>query len=582
MRFVLLALLLLPVVARAAVQLEIKGVDDPLRHAVTEGVQLRQYGKRDVTEAQVRRLYAQAPEQARKALRPYGYFDAQVTGSLHQQGGDWRVVLTIDPGEPVRVSELHIELDDAARDLPEVAHAVKSFHPDKDEILDQGKYTESRDSISAALTAAGYLDARLTTHRVEVYRADHRALIKLAWDIGPRYRIGDISFEGSQFKPGYLKRYLPFHSGDWFSQSELLALQQALTGADYFSAVNVLPQVDDARGGRVDVNVQLVPAKRSVYTGGPFVGTDVGVGIRLGLKRRWVNRNGHKWQNELIVAQRLKSLSSQYTIPMPGPNQRSFNFGGTYRDADTRSSHSRTLELVGNETRQWHGWTRTLGVHLLAGTFTVGQHGDEPRDAPGVQHGRSTMVFGEASLLKKQADNPEFVRHGWSLGLSARSTAGELLSATHYSQIVADAKWIHVLGQRNRLILRGTAGSIWVGDFSQLPPLLRFFAGGARSVRGYGYQAIGPRNSQDRVIGGRNLLVASTEVEHYFTRSWGIAAFLDTGNAFNGHDYRPKVGAGLGLRWRSPVGMIRVDLGVPVHDSHSHGVQLHLVIGPDL
>ena len=101
-------------------------------------------------------------------------------------------------------------------------------------------------------------------------------------------------------------------------------------------------------------------------------------------------------------------------------------------------------------------------------------------------------------------------------------------------------------------------------------------------MRGYTYQSIGPRNSYGRVIGGQNLLVASTEVEHYFTRAWGVATFVDAGNAFDGTDYRPKIGTGVGLRWRSPVGMIRLDLGTPIHDARRHGVTLHLVIGPDL
>jgi translocation and assembly module TamA len=300
------------------------------------------------------------------------------------------------------------------------------------------------------------------------------------------------------------------------------------------------------------------------------------------VERRWVNRRGHKWKNELVLAQKLKTLSTLYTIPMPGDNQRSFNYGASYRDANTDTSKSRTLELVGNETRQWHGWTRTLGVHALIGTFTVGKRGDEPDDAPGIDHGRSKLVFAEASLLRKQADNPDFVRHGWSLQFLARSTAGTLLSDTRYAQVLADAKWIHALTRHDRLILRGSYGMISTGDFSQLPPILRFFAGGDRSVRGYGYQSIGPYNDYGRVIGGHNLAVFSSEVEHYFTRNWGMAAFVDTGNAFDGTDYRPKVGAGFGLRWRSPVGMIRVDLGVPVHNPDAHGVQLHLVIGPDL
>ena len=200
----------------------------------------------------------------------------------------------------------------------------------------------------------------------------------------------------------------------------------------------------------------------------------------------------------------------------------------------------------------------------------------------GIDRGNSTEVFAEASLSRKQGDNPSFVRRGWSVTLAARTTAGTLLSDASFSQVLGDAKWIRAFAGNNRLILRGSAATTWTNNFSALPPQLRFFAGGDRSVRGYGYQSIGPRNSYDRVIGGRNLLVASTEVEHYFTRNWGMAAFVDAGNAFNGTDYRPRLGAGLGVRWLSPVGMIRVDVGTPIHDDHAHGIQLHVVIGPDL
>jgi translocation and assembly module TamA len=77
-------------------------------------------------------------------------------------------------------------------------------------------------------------------------------------------------------------------------------------------------------------------------------------------------------------------------------------------------------------------------------------------------------------------------------------------------------------------------------------------------------------------------LVASNEVEHYFTKNWGMAAFVDAGNAFSGTDIRPAIGAGLGVRWLSPVGMIRVDVGTPIRNDREHGIQLHVVIGPDL
>jgi len=578
----MLVLLLLPLAAHAGVRLTVKGVDDPLKAAVRAGLTLSQYANRPVSEAQIRRLYEDAPDEVRAALEPYGYYEAATQGSLTRTGtDDWQVTLTVKPGEPVRITEVQVKLDEEALKIPPIRRAERAVERLKSKVLDHGTYGKARDDVSGALTANGFLGAKLVTHTVRVTRANRSAVVELAWQAGPRYRFGKVDFQGSQFEPGFLDRYVPFKSGDYFDQADLLRLQQALNGADYFAVVNVRPDVDDA-SRTVEVQVELQPAKRSVYTGGPFFGTDTGVGIRLGLERRWVNNRGHKWKNELVLAQRLKTLSSLYSIPLPGGNQRSLNFGVNARDADTVTSQSRTLELVGNHTDLWHGWTRTLGAHALIGTFTVGKRGNEPDDTPGIERGRSKLVFAEASLSKKRGDNPTFVRHGWSLDVYARSTAGTLLSDTRFSQLAADAKWIDAFTRRDRLILRASAGITSTGDFSALPPQLRFFAGGDRSVRGYGYQAIGPRNSFDRVIGGRNLLVASTEVEHYFTRNWGMAAFVDAGNAFDGTDYRPRLGAGLGVRWLSPVGMIRVDVGTPIRDDHAHGIQLHVVIGPDL
>ncbi|MBN8714809.1 MAG: outer membrane protein assembly factor [Xanthomonadales bacterium] len=577
----LVPLLLLTGLAHASVQLVVDGIDDPLRAAAIDGLSLSAYRTRTVSAAQVRRLYERAPDEVRAALRPYGYYDAQTTGDVQQTGDDWRVTLHVQPGKPVLVTTVDVTLDGDAEKIPAIRRARRAIEQMRDKPLNDGTYDDARDTLGAQLTAYGYLDARLTTHRVEVTRGTHSAAIHLAWKVGQRYRFGQVHFTGSQFNDGFLDRYVPFKPGDYFTQDQLLQLQQALNGADYFSVVNVLPDVDQAKDGSVDVNVQLAPAKRTIYTGGPFIGTDTGVGVRGSMERRWVNRRGHKWKNELVLAQKLKTLSTLYSIPMPGDDQRSYNFGANFRDANTATSQSRTLELVGNETRLWHGWTRTLGVHALSGTFTVGKKGGEPDNTFGIERGNSTEVFAEASLSRKQGDNPTFVRRGWSVNLAARSTAGTLLSDASFSQVLGDVKWIRSFAGRNRLIVRGSAATTWTDDFAALPPQLRFFAGGDRSVRGYGYQSIGPRNRYDRVIGGRNLLVGSTEVEHYFTRNWGMAAFVDAGNAFNGTDYRPKIGAGLGVRWLSPVGMIRVDLGTPIRNKDEHGVQLHIVIGPD-
>ncbi|HOV57143.1 MAG TPA: autotransporter assembly complex family protein, partial [Rhodanobacteraceae bacterium] len=469
--------------------------------------------------------------------------------------------------------------DGPARALKPVQAALEAFAPRAGQALDHAAYERGKTAIQAALLASGYLDAQITEHRVEVSRGTRKATIRLAWEPGRRYRFGGVRFEGAQFPEGFLVRYIPWHEGEDYSQDALLALQRRLTDADYFALVEVSPDIEQARDGVVPISVHLAPAKRSIYSGGVFVGTDTGAGLRGGLERRWMNTRGHKFKTEVIAAQRLKTVSALYSIPLPGPDDRSFNFGANYKDENTRSSQARTASLVANETRQWLGFTRTLGLHLVSGDFSFGD-----------LKGNSTILFPEAALTRKRADDALFVREGYSFTIVARAAKKDLLADTDFAQLRADAKWVHALGTRQRLILRGSAGASWVSDFDALPPDLRFFAGGDRSIRGYGYQAIGPRRTiarrdggtAEQVIGGENLAVASAEYEFWFRPRWGIATFLDAGDAFTGTDFKLKLGTGVGLRWLSPVGMVRVDLGVPVGDRYAHGVQLHLVIGPDL
>jgi translocation and assembly module TamA len=120
-----------------------------------------------------------------------------------------------------------------------------------------------------------------------------------------------------------------------------------------------------------------------------------------------------------------------------------------------------------------------------------------------------------------------------------------------------------------------------VDDFDALPPELRFFAGGDRSIRGFDYQQIGETNAQGDVIGGEYLAAASVEYEHYFWGNWGAAAFVDAGDAFKSH-FDANVGAGLGVRWKSPIGLLRLDVARPVVSDFDHSWRIHLVIGPDI
>jgi translocation and assembly module TamA len=573
----------------AHVSVQLDGVEGPLRDAALAGLEISQYATRDVTAAQAHRLYERADDQIRSALEPYGYYHAEVSGELRESGADYIAVLHVAAGEPVRINAIEIKLDGDADGQASVQKAIAAFAPAKGQPLDHAAYEKSKATVQAALFGSGYLQAELTDRRVDVTRSANTAEIHLAWKVGPRYRLGATEFEGGQFPDSFMQRYVPWREGDFYTQEKVLELQQRLIDADYFSVAQVQPDIEHAHDAIVPIKIILAPAKRTIYTGGVFIGTDTGPGVRGGIERRWVNSRGHKAKIEAIVAERLATLAATYQIPLAGSNNHSLNFGANYRDENTDTSQSRTFGLAATDSAIWNGWTRTYGLKFITGDFEVA-------NIPG----STTLLYPEISISRKQADDPTFVRKGYSVTLAARASA--FISDADFATVTADAKWIRGVGDHGRFIARGSFGATDVNDFDKLPPELRFFAGGDRSIRGYGYQTIGPplpeelvpealarcaadknRDCQTLIIGGKELLVASAEYEYYFKPNWGIATFIDTGDAFSTFDdYRQKVGVGVGARWRSPVGMVRVDLGFPVHDSENHGVELHIVIGPDL
>ncbi|MBN8482357.1 MAG: outer membrane protein assembly factor [Xanthomonadales bacterium] len=560
----------------ARIRVELEGIDGDLRAVALASLELQQYANRDVSPAQARRLYRRAEEQIQSALEPYGYYNAKVDGELREEGADFVAVLRLAVGPPVKVSAVELEFEGDVAGIRSIDQARAAFAPRQNDALDHVAYERSKAAIHAALFSAGFLDARLAVHRVEVKRAENTARIQLKWQVGERYRFGETQFEGAQFPDRFLERYIPWSADDYYSQDEVLVLQQRLVDANYFSIAQVSPDTEKAADGHVPIAVMLAPAKRTVYTGGVFVGTDTGPGVRGGVERRWINARGHKLKFETILAQRLKTLSTLYQIPLPGPDNHSLNFGIAYRDENTDTSQSKTLRLAATDSRVWHGWTRTLGLQFLTGDFEVAD-----------QKGTTTLLYPEVSLTKKRADDPNFPRRGWSLTLAARAGQEGLLSDTSFAQVTADAKWIRGIGDDSRFIARGSVGYTRVDDFDKLPPELRFFAGGDRSIRGYAFQTVGPRevvpdHDDPQVIGGEQLVVASAEYEYYFSPRWGGAAFVDAGDAFSGSNFDLKIGAGFGLRWRSPVGLVRVDLGTPIGDDYASGVELHIIIGPDL
>jgi translocation and assembly module TamA len=565
-------LALAPWVAHAAaLTITLEGIKDELADAARANLTLQQYASRDVTPAQIRRLFNGAEQEIQAALEPYGYYNVSVQSTLQNTDKGLNALFRITLGDPVIVKHSKIVVSGEGKEMRPVERAIRRFKPAVGDRLDHGEYEASKKALETALFDNGFLRATATKKTVQVTRKTNEADIDLEYETGPRLRFGEVHFSESQFRPEFLERYIPWEPGAYYSPDELLAFQQRLVDADYFATVSVQPDLTHTTDLDVPINVELAPAKRTVYTAGVYVSTDTGPGVRVGMQRRWVNDEGHKFNIDIDNAQRLKAITTGYKIPLPGPNDKSLNFGATYRDEDTQTSQSKTERITANETRKWRGWTRTLGVQFLAGTFEVA-------DVPN----QSKLLYGEATLTRKEANDFFFPRRGYSLAFALRFAPESALSNTSFSQATADAKWIRRLGSRDRVILRTSLGAMVVDDFNELPPELRFFAGGDRSIRGFDYQQVGSTNAQGGVIGGTYLTVASAEVEHYFLEKWGAALFVDGGDAFMKGEFNMNIGAGIGARWRSPVGIVRLDVAKPVKSELAHSIRLHISIGPDL
>jgi len=554
------------------VSVAVEGVEGDVLESVRASIELHQYEDRDVSAVEVRRLFERADEQIRTALEPFGYYSADVSSKLERpEAGKYHATFRVKPGEPVIVSKESVVVTGEAAQLEDVKVALEHFAPRQGERLDHGAYERSKQEIQNALANEGYIASQMVRHRVEVVRAANSAEIDLEWDPGTRHRLGAVRYTNGQFPDKFLRRYTPWREGEFYSAEKLLNLQQALVDADYFAAVGVTPDLEHVQDAVVPVDVSLVPAKRNVYTANVYVSTDSGPGTRLGFERRWLNERGRKFSTELQYSTRLQEISAQYKIPQPGIPNRSLLFGAGYRDETTDTSTSRMARAAASQvTDRWKGFQRTLGLQYLNGDFEIASE----------QHSTS-LLYAEGLLTRKKSNDLYFPLSGYSLLYGLRVAAESALSETSFVQARAEGKWLRQAGDDGRIILRAMFGGMVVKDFDALPPELRFFAGGDRSIRGFDYQQIGDLDEKGEVIGGKYQAIGSAEYEHYFLPKWGAAVFVDAGDAFT-KQFKTNVGAGVGVRWKSPVGLVRVDVARPLVSDFEHEWRIHIIIGPDL
>jgi translocation and assembly module TamA len=390
--------------------------------------------------------------------------------------------------------------------------------------------------------------------------------------------MGPTTFHQTKFRPGLLDKLVYWEEGSYFHQGKLDRLRESLVGLDYFNNVDIQARPEDAVDGRVPIDVNLTLAKRDVYTTGVSYGTESGAGVRFGLDRRYVNSRGHKLSTQLDYAQKRKNFITQYRIPAFKWLDGWYAVALQAYDEQTKYIDTRRLELIGSRSGELGDhWTALASVHALRERWSYGE--TVPGVAPVYQY--STLTYPEISAQYVGVDDRAFPRRGLSGNIALRGGVEGVGSDASFLQLQTVARWYKGIGRNDRLLVRGEFGTTYTNELVSMPPSLRFYAGGDRSVRGYAFREVGPRLPNDYALGAKHVVTGSIEYEHYLAGSaWGGAAFVDTGSAF---DDTPdlKTGVGVGLRWRSPVGPVRVDIAHGLNDPDS-AFQLYLNIGADL
>ncbi|MBF8747868.1 outer membrane protein assembly factor [Pseudomonas putida] len=532
-------------------------------------------GDRD--EEALLRFSRGAQEQARKAAQALGYYQAQIDTEVKppaKADGSPQLVLRIQTGEPVRLRNVTVRVEGPASEL-------KAFRvPDSKalragEQLNHGVYEDAKRLIQNQALRYGFFSGRFSQQRLAVDPQAGVADIDLVYQSGPRYYLGAVHFDGdTPLDEDLLQRMVSFEPGTPYDSQLIAELNNDLQSSGYFEGVRVDAAPTAAVGQEIPVDVRLDSRKPRTLGLGLGFSTDVGPRGKANWTRHWVNPQGHSygWETELSAPR--QNVGLWYDIPLDPPLTDKLRFAGGYQYEEIAGTD--TLSKLLTVGPEWHsklpsGWQRVVSLKYQREEYRLGD------DA-----GLSNLLMPGVSFSYLRSDNRIDPHNGYRLQFDVQAAKEGLVSDTNLLHGNVLLKGLTTVGRRHRLLGRVQfGGSATNGYKHNIPPSLRFFAGGDQSVRGYDYQTLSPTNSDGDRIGGRYLVAGSVEYQYSLAEKWRVATFVDQGNSFNTLELPSlKTGVGIGVRWVSPVGPLRLDLAHALDDDG--GFRLHFSMGPEL
>ena len=322
-------------------------------------------------------------------------------------------------------------------------------------------------------------------------------------------------------------------------------------------------------------------------------GTDTGVRATAKIDYNLINRKGYQAGAETEVSRITKNVAVYGSRPWKHPLNDKLDARLTYEEEVIDQGEgnfdlsTKTLKAaLARNIRRENGWDRSYSVRYRLDELETGVDEEELDNLPvrftsskPTQH---ALLFGYG-MSKTDVDNAANPTRGFRQYYALEAGSESLLSDTDMAILRAGVSGLYSFGADDKHQVLGSlnTGYIWADDFYEVPYKLRFFAGGDQSIRGYDYESLSPIE-KGYLTGGQILAVGSAEYNYEFRPGFRGAVFTDVGNAYD-KDFETdtKVGVGVGIRWASPVGVVRVDVAAGVTED-SIPVRLHLFIGSPL
>lgn len=525
--------------------------------------------REEANAAQVQRRSESDSELLAELLRSNGYYDASVEPVITTEGTYLRVTLEVEPGEQYRFQSVELPgLDEAGAD----AEAIRGAFA-----IAPGDPVVAEDIIAAdlalkvALGGQGFALATVGEREIIVDHGTGLATLVLPVDPGPVARFGTIKVSGEPpFSARHVSNIARFDPGDRFERDRVDDLRRALiaTGLVASADVDVVPL---AGSDVVDLDVRLTPAPSRTIAGELGYGT--GEGAKL--EASWQDRNFVNPEGALtvrgIAGTREQLLGVEFRRNNFGARDRVFDLRLAASNADFEAYEAKTIRLLASLERQsniiWRKrWTWGVGTEFLA-TDERGVFNDP------AQKETRTFLIGALPLSVAYDGSDDLLNP--SSGFRASVRLSPEISARSgsfaYARAQADGSAYLPVGSSTVLAGRVRLGSIFGTDAPSVAPSRRFYAGGGSSVRGYGYQRLGPRDLEGDPVGGKTLTEFAVEARfglRAFGSDVGIVPFFDGGSLTNKvtPDFNNwQFGAGVGIRYYSSFGPIRIDVGTPLN-----------------